>query len=150
MQRSLSAIAGGGRYDKLVSLYGGPDTPAVGFAAGDVVIAELLQAKGIVIPPLIRSSVYIASFDAGHPHAAIQVTQKLRQAGIACEFSLTPGNIGKQLKLANAANAPLALFAGGDEERAGNFRIKDMRSGAESLCAADALVATIKTLLDAG
>ncbi|MBD3320727.1 MAG: histidine--tRNA ligase, partial [Chitinivibrionales bacterium] len=42
-KRSLRAIAGGGRYDTLVKKYGGPDTPAVGFAAGDVVLGELLK-----------------------------------------------------------------------------------------------------------
>ncbi len=42
------AVAGGGRYDNLVELFGGPPTPAVGFAMGDVVLANLLQDKGLM------------------------------------------------------------------------------------------------------
>jgi histidyl-tRNA synthetase len=142
-KRSMRAIAGGGRYDHLVALYGGPDTPAVGFAAGDVVLGELLKEKGIVIPTARRSAVYVASFETDHPRKAIQMTQLLRQAGIGCEFSLTPGNIGKQLKLANAANAAYVVFVGGDEEKDGKVRLKDMTNGTESLLEPAELIASL-------
>jgi histidyl-tRNA synthetase len=145
-QRSLRAIAGGGRYDRLVSLYGGMETPAVGFAAGDVVIEELLRAKGIAFPPHYRTSLYIISFDDMQGRETIRWAQRFRRAGIACEFSLTPGNIGKQMKLANAANAPLVLFIGGDEAQAGTARFKDMRSGKESLCSTENAIETFRTL----
>jgi len=42
------AVAGGGRYDKLIELFGGPPTPAVGFGMGDVVLSLVLQDKGLM------------------------------------------------------------------------------------------------------
>ncbi len=60
---NLRAIAGGGRYDKLVGLYGGPTTPAVGFAAGDVVLGELIKAKSLTPKKPPRSDVFIVSID---------------------------------------------------------------------------------------
>ena len=101
-KRSMRAIAGGGRYDNLVKLYGGPDTPAVGFAAGDVVLQDLLREKrfSITVP---RSSVFIVSFDESHPNGAIETARRIRNSGISCEFSLKKSSIAKQMEQANGA-----------------------------------------------
>jgi histidyl-tRNA synthetase len=67
------AIAGGGRYDKLIELMGGPPTPAVGFAMGDVVVSLLLEDKGLMpqgaelmeavsrVPASVRPEVFVVS-----------------------------------------------------------------------------------------
>lgn len=143
----LRAVAGGGRYDKLVNLYGGPKTPAVGFAAGDVVLAELLKAKGTQIQQPPRAEVFLVTFDRDIPQTPIRAAQRLREAGISCEFSLTAGAVGKQMKLANAARSVLVLFVGGEEEKNGNAKLKDMRSGEESLISLGDMVREIKNRL---
>ncbi len=144
--RSLRAIAGGGRYDRLVRMYGGPDTPAVGFAAGDVVLSELLKEKfGAPALPW-RSQVFIVSFD-DHPEKAIRLARTLRESGISCEFSLKTSAIGKQMEQAHAARSAIAVFIGGDEEREGNVKIKNMRTGEESLVAASGLLEKIRIIL---
>ena len=132
---SMRAIAGGGRYDNLVSLYGGPPTPAVGFAAGDVVLGELIRAKSLAPSQPPRSDVFLISLDGGGGAAAIiKVAQRLRAAGVSCEFSLKENlNVGKQLKLADNANARYALFIGGDEARDGKARVKNLADGKEVL-----------------
>ena len=131
---SMRAIAGGGRYDNLVALYGGPPTPAVGFAAGDVVLGELIRAKSLAPPPPPRSDVFLISLDAGAVPAIIKVAQRLRSAGVSCEFALKENlNVGKQLKLADNANARYALFIGGDEARDGKARVKNLADGKEEL-----------------
>ncbi len=130
--RNLRAIAGGGRYDKLVKLYGGPDTPAVGFAAGDVVLGEMLKEKQFSIS-LSRSHVFVVTFDGSSPSLAIQMTQKLRNAGIGCEFSLKNCNIGKQMEQANNARAKIVVFVGGDESKSGNVKIRFMENGNETV-----------------
>jgi histidyl-tRNA synthetase len=130
-KRDLRAIAGGGRYDKLVGLYGGPDTPAVGFAAGDVVLGELLREKSGVPPLLPRSTVYIVSFNQENPLKAIEPAGIIRRAGISCEFSLKKTGVGKQMEQAHAARSRFVVFVGGDEEKEGKIKIKNMETGEE-------------------
>jgi len=131
---NLRAIAGGGRYDKLVGLYGGPATPAVGFAAGDVVLGELIKAKSLTPNKPSRSDVFIISIDNNAEAEAIKTARRLRFAKISCEFPLKGGlNVGKQLKLADAAGSRYALFIGGDEAKSGQARLKDLATGNEEL-----------------
>jgi histidyl-tRNA synthetase len=130
---SMRAIAGGGRYDRLVELYDGPATPAVGFAAGDVVLTELLKAKNIVTPQGARCDCFIITFAADRPGEVIALARELRAEGISCEFALKQANPGKQMKIANAARATYALFTGGEESDAGMIKVKNMGSGEEHL-----------------
>jgi len=139
-KRSLRAIAGGGRYDKLVGLYGGPDTPAVGFAAGDVVLGELIREKAGEphLPP--RSSVYIVSINQDNPSKAIEIAGIIRRAGISCEFSLKKTGVGKQMEQAHAARSRRVVFVGGNEEKDGNVKIKNMETGVEIVTSASKLL----------
>jgi histidyl-tRNA synthetase len=145
-KRDLRAIAGGGRYDRLVKLYGGPDTPAVGFAAGDVVLGEMLREKQFSVSHP-RSSVFIASFDDAHPKSAIRTAQVIRAAGISCEFSLKKSAVGKQMEQANAARASMVVFVGGDEEKQGTVKVRNMATGNEAVIAAMELTAFLKKSL---
>ncbi len=136
-RRSLRAVAGGGRYDHLVQSYGGQPTPAVGFAAGDVVLGELLKEKFGTQEPPPRCRAFVVGLDDSYPSAVIRVAQRLRAAGVAAEFPLKRASVGRQLKQANAARAPSVVFVGGDEGREGKVKIKDMRSGDERVVAMD-------------
>ncbi|MDR0307902.1 MAG: histidine--tRNA ligase [Chitinispirillales bacterium] len=143
---NLRAIAGGGRYDNLVKLYGGPQTPAVGFAVGDVVLGELLKSKGIAPPQPPRSDLFLISIDNDSYTKIISTAQKLRNMGISCEFSLKENsNIGKQLKLANNARSRFALFIGGEEATLGKMRLKNLIDGSEELVDVDKIEPTLKT-----
>jgi histidyl-tRNA synthetase len=148
-KRSLRAIAGGGRYDKLVKLYGGPDTPAVGFAAGDVVLGEMLNEKGFSAKSP-RSSVFIASLDeSGNSLSAIRTAAELRNAGISCEFSLKKTGIGKQMEQAHSARSSLVVIIGGEEEKEGKVKVRNMKSGEESFVSQKELVASLAAALAA-
>jgi histidyl-tRNA synthetase len=146
-KRSLRSIAGGGRYDRLVGLYGGPDTPAVGFAAGDVVLAEMLKAKNVVVPRPPRSDVFVVSIGEQTPRKAVIMTQALRKAGVRTEFALREVGVGKQMKLAHNCRARLAVFVGGEEEKGRQVRIRDMDAGEEWLVSDGALVETVRDKL---
>lgn len=146
-KRSLRAIAGGGRYDKLVKLYGGPDTPATGFAAGDVVLGEMLLEKQFTVQNR-RSNAFLISFDESHPANAIRTATVLRNAGISCEFSLKKTGAGKQMEQANAARSLLAVFIGGEEEKTGHVRMRNMKTGEEKLVARGELVSALKKALE--
>ena len=79
--KSMRAIAGGGRYDKLVALYGGPSTPAVGFAAGDVVLGELLREKGLLPPQRPRSACFCIAVSETDYDGIITLARELAEPG---------------------------------------------------------------------
>jgi histidyl-tRNA synthetase len=144
--KSMRAIAGGGRYDTLVELYGGPATPAVGFAAGDVVLCDLLQEKGIIPSEPPRCSCFIIALDDAPTSEIIALAQELRGNGIATEFALRSSGIGKQMKIANAARSPYALFYGGEESARGLIKVKEMACGKESFFFRTEIVIRLKEL----
>lgn len=148
-RRSLRAIAGGGRYDNLVGLYGGPATPAVGFAAGDVVLGELMKDKGIAPAQGARSDIYLVGIDSAWPETVMAQAARFRREGISTEYALKGTGIGKQMKLANAARARLVVFVGGEELERGEIKLKVMASGAEETLPLAEAPLRIKTILEA-
>ncbi len=145
--RTMRAIAGGGRYNKLVSLYGGPETPAVGFAAGDVVLSDLLIEKGLVPTERVKSDLFIVSFGK-ELKPVIGCAAQMRNAGISTEYPLKLVNVNKQLKQASSANSRIVLFVGGDEELNGQFKIKIMATGEEKLIAMASAAEEISAILE--
>lgn len=113
------AIAGGGRYDGLVELFGGPATPAVGFGMGDVVLTLVLEDRGLLPTGAAllsktgnRPDAFVVS--NGTPDAASQVAPvvaKLRAAGLHARHSYkATGNIGKLLKDAVGCGSRFAII----------------------------------------
>jgi histidyl-tRNA synthetase len=96
------AIAGGGRYDNLVKLISGGkvDLPALGFGMGDVVLAELLKARGLLPKFDANVDVFVLIGDENLRAPSLKLIQDLRTAGFAVEYSLTPVNTDKQFKRA--------------------------------------------------
>jgi histidyl-tRNA synthetase len=101
------AIAGGGRYDGLVRQVSGGklDLPALGFGMGDVVLAELLKARGRVpaFTPGVDAVVLIE--DEALRSESLAVVQRLREAGHAVDYSLVPQKGDKQFKRAQELGA---------------------------------------------
>ena len=127
--KTLRAIAGGGRYDSLVALFDGEETPAVGFGMGDAVIAELLKEKGLIPSYTKQTKVYIVNFNKESLAPAIETAALLRSNRIETEFALKPQSPKKQMETAQAAR--YVLFVGGEEWDKGQIKIKDMKSGEE-------------------
>ncbi|HON09649.1 MAG TPA: histidine--tRNA ligase [Chitinispirillaceae bacterium] len=150
VKKNMRAIAGGGRYDKLVQLYGGPPTPAVGFAAGDVVLGELLKSCNLAPAQPPRSKVFLAAFEGTTTEEIISVASRIRSKGISCEFSFKATAISKQLKIANAARSIYTVFLGGEEGKAGKVRIKNMLSGNEETLNMESLYTELECRLGTG
>lgn len=113
------AIAGGGRYDNLVELFGGPPTPAVGFGMGDVVLSLVLADKGLMPADKaiaerlgLRPDVFVVSNGTPEAEAAVAgvVAALRRQRLHARRTSKSTKNIGKLLKEAAACRARYALI----------------------------------------
>jgi histidyl-tRNA synthetase len=148
--RSLRAIAGGGRYDGLLNLLGGVDLPAVGFAIGDVVLGELLKDRGLAPPTPATIDVFAAGVtEEDLPHV-LRLTHALRDAGVRVEYSLKAEGLGKQLKLADARQAALALVIGPDDRARGEVQLKDLRTKAQHAVKAEDLTGAVKQLIAHG
>jgi histidyl-tRNA synthetase len=127
------AMAGGGRYDQLIELFGGPSTPAVGFGMGDVVLSQVLADKGLIPEHVLpRPDVYVlAGSDAGAERLPATVTG-LRQAGCHTRFSYkTTRNVGKLLKEAGQAKARFALILD-DQVEEGTCSLKNLETGEQT------------------
>jgi len=96
------AIAGGGRYDNLVKLISGGrvDLPALGFGMGDVVLLELLKARGLLPKFDAVTDVFVLIEDEQLRPQSLKLVQDLRAAGFAVEYPLTPAKPDKQFKRA--------------------------------------------------
>ena len=124
------AVSGGGRYDKLFTLYGSPvQVPCVGFGFGDCVIVDLLKEKNLLPDTKPRVDVLVGAWK-GMRGGALQVARQLRLSGatvdVMMEESKKPGKIFQQ---ADKVGADKVAFVAPDEFAAGLVRIKDLRSG---------------------
>ena len=124
----LRAICGGGRYDRLLALYGGDkcQIPCCGFGFGDCVVVELLKDYGLL--PQFSASVdfVVAPFSKSEIPAAFKVAARLRNNGYSVDLALEARKARQAFDLANRAGARRVAFVGPDEFRQGNVRIKDM------------------------
>jgi histidyl-tRNA synthetase len=126
-------VMAGGRYDGLVAEMGGPQTPAVGWAAGIERLAMLLDAA----PAPSRPVAVIPMGDAAEA-AAIGVLQTLRRAGIRAEMAYR-GNMKRRLERANKTAARFAIIIGENELARGVAAVKNLTTGTQADIALDAL-----------
>jgi histidyl-tRNA synthetase len=101
------AIAGGGRYNNLLGLISGGkvNLPALGFGMGDVVLLELLKARGLLPKFDAAIDVFCLIEDESLRGESLKLVQELRAAGRAVEYALTPAKPDKQFKRAQELKA---------------------------------------------
>lgn len=127
----LRAIMGGGRYDRLLELYGGEKCkiPCVGFGFGDCVIMELLKECG-KLPEFQGSGVdyVVCAFSPDLYGAACNISSKLRACGWTVDMMPTPKKkVAASFKHADQCGAQRMVFVAPDEIEKGVVRIKDLR-----------------------
>ena len=99
------AICGGGRYDNLLKSLGGADLPALGFGMGDVVIGELLRARGLMQSRDLTPGFWVAQAPdtPAAPRDALQTAAALRATGCVVEYALKAQKLDKQLEAGRKA-----------------------------------------------
>jgi len=128
---SQNAVCGGGRYDGLVELLGGPPTKGIGFAIGeDRLILSLQESQGASLatghrPPFV----YIAWMGANAYATAVRAAKDLRAAGIRVELPPTESKFGKALERASKLGAQYALILGDNEVAEGTWTLKTLADG---------------------
>jgi len=122
--RSLRALAGGGRYDNLLQVLGGPQVAATGFGMGDVVLGILLEEKGKIPDLSQKLDFFVIDGEAGTFDRVMKVVGALRGQGRSAEFSYKRQGVGKQLKQADRRGAKRAVILRGD-----SVAVRDMVTG---------------------
>ena len=120
---SQNAVCGGGRYDGLVELLGGPPTKGIGFAIGSDRAILSIQESGN-LPQLPRLDVFVAWMGLPTYATAVGLARKLRESGLSVELPGEEIKFKKSLNLADKLGARYALIIGSDEVASGNFTLK--------------------------
>ena len=150
---SQNAVCGGGRYDGLVELLGGPATKGIGFAIGeDRLILSLQEAPAFaeatadrrLISGRIGCDVYVAWMGAAAQETAIKAAQALRAAGLRVELPPVEQKFGKALGQADKVGARFALILGEDEVASGQWTVKTLADGTQEKVAAGEIVEWVK------
>jgi histidyl-tRNA synthetase len=127
---SQNAVCGGGRYDGLVELLGGPPTKGIGFAIGEDRLILSLQESGKAPAPQGRD-VYIAWMGEKAHATAIRAAKDLRAAGFSVELPPTEQKFGKALGHADKLGARYALILGDNEVSEGLWTLKTLADGSQ-------------------
>jgi histidyl-tRNA synthetase len=145
------AIAGGGHYDGLLPNLFNVNLHALGFAMGDVVLANFIndtphaKAKMDAWTALQHSvDIYVVIAKEERRAEALAEIQALRDQGYRVDYSLTPAKVGKQFQTAEQLGARLAVLFGDEWPQ---LKLKDLRTGDQSLVPHDDLSARLATLL---
>jgi histidyl-tRNA synthetase len=143
------ALAGGGRYDKLLGIMsdGKVHLPALGFGMGDVVLANLIEetpaAKARLDAWLAReraADLYVVIAKEERRADALALVQRLRDAGHRTEFPLTAAKVGKQFQTAEQLGATRAILVGDEWPR---VKVKTLASREEILIPAEEVAARL-------
>ena len=146
------ALAGGGRYDKLLSLMsdGRVELPALGFGMGDVVLANLINdtphAKALMdqwIAGESAADIYVVVAKEERRTEALGIIQQLRDAGFRVDFSLGFAKVGKQFQMAEQAGARFAVLIGDEWP---DVKLKTLATREESLVLHENLLERLRTI----
>lgn len=140
---SQDALGGGGRYDGLVELVGGPPLPAVGLALG-VDRIELMDPPALRGAPE-RQGVWLVTLEPVADQA-IALAHPLRLAGVRLQYDLTERSLKAQFKQADRANCRWTLVIGPEELKNSQAVLRDMETGQQQPLALDNLIQLVSSL----
>ncbi|MFJ2741021.1 histidine--tRNA ligase [Streptomyces sp. NPDC087440] len=144
---SQSAVGGGGRYDGLSEMIGGPALPSVGWALGVDRTVLALEAEGIALDIPASTSVYAVPLGEEARRVLFAKVVELRRAGVATDFSFTGRGLKSAMKNAHRSGARYVVVAGERDLAEGQVQIKDMESGEQEPVALDAVVTELQRRL---
>src|SRR3954447_4444258 len=133
-------VIGGGRYDGLVELMGGPKMPGVGWAAGIERLALLIEE-----PPAALRPVALVPLGEAAERLALKLAEELREAGLAVDLGYS-GNLARRMRRADRIGARAAVLIGDNELAQEAATLRDFDSGAQELVPLGELAARLKTL----
>lgn len=139
-QGAQNAIGGGGRYDGLVELMGGPETPAVGYAAGIERIIGHMKEKNIEPLHKDKIQVFVAQLGAVAKKRSLALVDQLRDRGVHVLGAHGKGSIKAQMRMADRFEADWTLLLGQIEVQEGIIIIRDMKKGSQEIVPYDDVI----------
>jgi histidyl-tRNA synthetase len=126
---SQNAVAGGGRYDRLVQELGGPDIPGIGFAIGFERLITLLATADSHAAP--SPDLFVASLGEAAQNRAFILCNSLRLKGIYAEQDFSGKSLKSQMKKANRLNCSYTLILGDKEIEEKKAELRDMKTSTQ-------------------
>ena len=126
-----NAVCGGGRYDGLAEVLGGPPTPAVGFASGLERIVLVLKQQSVSVPEEVGPRIYLAFQGESAERRVVGLLSKLREEGLAAMMNFGTRSLKAQLREANRRGVDYTVIVGEEEMVLGQVVIKTMDGGAQ-------------------
>lgn len=125
------SVFGGGRYDRLLELFGDETVPAVGFGLGDVTMRDFLETHGLLPKTASTTTIFVCPLSASHRTAADTLAENLRAEGIATAVYYGDKKIGDQIKIADKKHIPYIIGVGDEEVASSCFTLKKLENGEE-------------------
>ncbi|MFH9732110.1 histidine--tRNA ligase [Streptomyces sp. NPDC017260] len=144
---SQSAVGGGGRYDGLSEMIGGPSLPSVGWALGVDRTVLALEAEGIELDIPSATSVFAVPLGEEARRILFAKVTELRKNGVAADFSYGGKGLKAAMKAANRSGARYALVLGERDLAEGVVQLKDMESGEQAAIGVNEIVAELESRL---
>jgi histidyl-tRNA synthetase len=126
------SLFGGGRFDKLVALFGGDPLPAIGFGMGDVTLSDFLETHALTPKTDVNApQLYLGTPMATDIPSAQTIAQTLRKKGIRTFVNLTEKSLGDQIKDAVKRGIPYFFAYGTEETETQTVRLKNLETNTE-------------------
>jgi histidyl-tRNA synthetase len=142
-----NAVVGGGRYDGLSEMLGGPPAPGMGFSIGQDRLMMVVEQSG-KLQPLPALGAYIAWMGEEALVRASRLASELRREGVGVEMAYEPMKLKRSLSIANRLQARFAVIIGEGELASGRYQVKDMATGEPQEIEPERLAAYLKERLD--
>lgn len=123
---SQGAVLAGGRYDGLMGVMGGPETPGVGWAAGIERLALMIAE-----PEGAPRAIALVPIGAEAEALALKLAQELRRAGFTVDLAYS-GNLQKRMRRADKIKARAAIILGEEELKRGHAAVRDLDAGTQT------------------
>jgi histidyl-tRNA synthetase len=139
-----SAVGGGGRYDGLSELIGGPRLPGVGWALGVERTLLAVDAEGLPLPGVPHVDVYAVPLGGRAARHLFGVVTELRRSGVAADLSTGGRGLKGAMKAADRSGAAYAVVVGERDLAAGQAQVKNLATGDQVAVPLDKLVADLR------
>lgn len=126
---SFRSILGGGRYNRLSTLFSEQEIPAIGFGMGDVVVELMLRKNNLWKFNEPENSAYMISLNPAGFDECQKIARILRENGIRTRVDLSGRSLTNQIRNASSSGCRFTLILGENELKRGEISIKDMKSG---------------------
>ncbi len=147
LDAAQNGIGGGGRYDGLVEMLGGPPTPGIGFGIGIERVLLACDAEGVLAAEPPPPAAFVVDVAGGE--AARDLTAALRRAGLAADRAFDGRSMKAQMKLADRSGAVVALIVGPGERADGTVTIRPLRAdGEQRTVPVDQVVETVRAMTE--